>query len=233
LRNTRQEKFCTGVVLENLSAYDSYAAAGYTPSRQNAYKLRNRDYIELRIRELTEEQNKIHAAAVEKAVEAKGVTLEGLIEQAQEIQRLAIEDKAWGAAVSSLKEVGTLSGLRVERRDSKVEQVNNIADLDDFEMVEMRVTLTLKMAEGLNLDPATTTLDQFCDALLDAFEREMEGEEPPAQYRHMPPLPDSARGNRAPHYRELKREPKPLTRGEAARLNRTASTNGSSRNGSR
>jgi hypothetical protein len=43
----------------------------------------------------------------------------------------------------------------------------------------------------------------------------------------MPPLPDSARGNRrAPDYRKQVKEPKPLTRGEAERLRRTPQANG-------
>jgi hypothetical protein len=80
----------------------------------------------------------------------------------------------------------------------------------------------------MGLDPDHTTVMQLAGALLEALTVH---EEAPAQYRHMPPLPDSARGNRAPDYRKQKQEPKVLTRGEAERLRRTPRTNGAGTSG--
>jgi hypothetical protein len=49
--------------------------------------------------------------------ERVAVTLEGLIEKASQILDLAIAEKQFSAAVVALQEVGTLSGLRIERRE--------------------------------------------------------------------------------------------------------------------
>jgi hypothetical protein len=45
------------------------------------------------------------------------ITVEGLIEKASQILDLAIAEKQFGAAVAALQEIGTLSGLRIERRE--------------------------------------------------------------------------------------------------------------------
>ena len=48
--------------------------------------------------------------------ERAAITLESLIENASQILDLAIAEKQFSAAVAALQEVGTLSGLRIERR---------------------------------------------------------------------------------------------------------------------
>jgi hypothetical protein len=48
---------------------------------------------------------------------AAAITLESLIEKAHQILDLAIAEKQFSAAVAALQEVGTLSGLRIERRE--------------------------------------------------------------------------------------------------------------------
>jgi hypothetical protein len=45
------------------------------------------------------------------------ITLEGLIEKASQILDLAIAEKQFSVAVAALQEVGTFSGLRIERRE--------------------------------------------------------------------------------------------------------------------
>jgi hypothetical protein len=52
-----------------------------------------------------------------KGAERAAVTLESLIEKASQILDLAIAEKQFSAAVAALQEVGTLSGLRIERRE--------------------------------------------------------------------------------------------------------------------
>ena len=49
--------------------------------------------------------------------ERAGITLEGLIEKASQILDLAMAEKQFSAAVAALQELGTLSGLRIERRE--------------------------------------------------------------------------------------------------------------------
>ena len=49
--------------------------------------------------------------------ERAAITLEGLIEKASQILDLAMAEKQFSAAVAALQELGTLSGLRIERRE--------------------------------------------------------------------------------------------------------------------
>jgi hypothetical protein len=49
--------------------------------------------------------------------ERAAITLEGLIEKASQILDLAIAEKQFSAAVAALQEIGTLAGLRIERRE--------------------------------------------------------------------------------------------------------------------
>ena len=48
---------------------------------------------------------------------AHAITLEGLIEKASQILDLAMAEKQFSAAVAALQELGTLAGLRIERRE--------------------------------------------------------------------------------------------------------------------
>ena len=52
-----------------------------------------------------------------KDAERAAITLEGLIEKASQILDLAMAEKQFSAAVAALQELGTLSGLRIERRE--------------------------------------------------------------------------------------------------------------------
>ena len=52
-----------------------------------------------------------------KDAERGAITLEGLIEKASQILDLAMAEKQFSAAVAALQEIGTLSGLRIERRE--------------------------------------------------------------------------------------------------------------------
>ena len=52
-----------------------------------------------------------------KDAERGAITLEGLIEKASQILDLAMAEKQFSAAVAALQELGTLSGLRIERRE--------------------------------------------------------------------------------------------------------------------
>ena len=52
-----------------------------------------------------------------KDAEKAAITLEVLIEKASQILDLAMAEKQFSAAVAALQELGTLSGLRIERRE--------------------------------------------------------------------------------------------------------------------
>ena len=116
LRNVRQEQFCR-LIVEGRSANQAYVDAGYKPNRGNSAKLRGYEIIEKRINELMLEK----AAKLEE-------------KQQQVAQDLAI-DRAWlmrklgtviamaeakqdaNAVVNAIKELGVLSGERIEKSE--------------------------------------------------------------------------------------------------------------------
>jgi hypothetical protein len=129
------------------------------------------------------------------------------------------------AAVAS----GRVSGLMIDRHLVRAQHEIKVEELGDFELFEAKIRSLISMCEALGLDTETCTFSEFIGGLMDA--EEALHEEPPVRYRHMPPLADSARGNRAPDYRKLPKPEKPLLKGEAERLRRTPQTNGAGKNG--
>jgi hypothetical protein len=218
LQNIKHENFCKGIVLDGLSPPNAYEAAGFVRSRQNAHKLLHRHDVKLRIDELRDEQEQIHAQAVQKAVKNKAITLEGLIEQAQEIQRLAVQDKVYGAGVSALREVGVLTGYRVERQLSKsqVQQVGSIEEFSDEDLLEQQARMLFGLCDGMGLNPDETSVTDLINAMMAAHEEREE--EPPRDYGR-PAV--SARGIRAEGWAPKKKE---MTRGEADKLYRRGVT---------
>jgi hypothetical protein len=200
---------------DGLSLEKAYEAAGYSPQRPNAWKLYQKHHIVSRIKEIIEDREKVQAEGRAKAVEEAGLTVDTLLAKQEAAYRLAMETEQPAAAVAATREMGVLSGLRIERQMMKaqVQNVESVADLDDFSLVEERVRLTLRMAEELGLDPASATVEQYCSAMLDAFDQVHEETE---RYERMPPG-SVARGIRSVSYER----PKPqLTKGESDRLHR-------------
>jgi hypothetical protein len=216
LHNIKHEKFCKSIVVDGLSAPNAYEAAGFIRSRQNAHKLLQRHDVKLRIDELRTEQEEVHAEGRRAAVEKAAITLEALIEQAQEIQRLAIQDKVYGAGVSALREVGVLTGYRVERQLSKaqVQQVGSIEELSDEDLLEQQARMLFGLCGGLGLDPDTTSVTLLIDALFAAHEAQDAREDAPRDRGR--PVAHS-RGIRAETWRPGEKQ---LTKGEAEKLAR-------------
>ena len=119
--------------------------------------------------------------------------------------------------------------MRIDRHLVRAQHEVKIEDLDDFQLFEARIRSLISTCEALGLDSETCTFSEFIGRLID--EEEASHEEPPPQYRHMPPLADSARGNRAPNHTRLPKPDKPLLKGEAERLRRTPRTNSAGANG--
>jgi len=105
--NDRREKFAqalaSGLPSEEAGALVGYSAAN---SRRNA---RRRDVV-ARVGELK-------APAMAKIAERLVVTLESLLEEAEEVRRLAVSDSQYAAAIAAIKEKGVLSGKRIERSE--------------------------------------------------------------------------------------------------------------------
>ena len=118
LDNQQHELFCQKIA-EGMSQTDAYEAAGYKGSRKsltdNAARLIANDSIAARIAEL-------RASAAQEAQ----IDLAWLIRECVATYAAAKKDAAYGPAVSALKELGILTGERVEK--SVRENLNRTVD---------------------------------------------------------------------------------------------------------
>lgn len=133
----QQEAFCRYVV-EGMSQTDAYEAAGYKGSRKqlgdNASRLIENDRITHRIAELRH-----------RAEDETQITKEWLIGQAKEVLAQAQHDRSHNACIAAIKEIGVLTGHRVERRDNTN---RNAASVEEFTTEELNAMLR----EGLAKD---------------------------------------------------------------------------------
>jgi hypothetical protein len=111
LPNQRHEKFAQGIA-EGKSATEAYEAAGYTPNDGNATRLKGNERIRKRVAELKE------CSAAQAAV-----TLQGLIEEATDIQTKAMADGKYSAAVAALTVKAKMAGLWVDKAENKANNV--------------------------------------------------------------------------------------------------------------
>lgn len=124
LSNPRHERFAQELS-KGRSATEAYEAAGFKPSRHNAARLSTNDNIRARLAEL-------QAASAERAK----ITLEGLLDRADRAYDLAMRIEEPNAAINAVKEMGILSGDRVEKSERK--NLNfDAADLTDSELARI------------------------------------------------------------------------------------------------
>ena len=122
LENPQHELFCQKIA-EGMSQTDAYEAAGYKGSRKslqdNAARLIGNDRVQARIAEL-------RANAAQEAQ----IDLAWLIRECAATYAAAKKDAAYGPAVSALKELGILTGERIEK--SQRENINrNVDEYDE------------------------------------------------------------------------------------------------------
>jgi phage terminase small subunit len=122
LKNTKHEKFCQELA-KGKTATEAYKLAGYKPDRKHAARLTTRDDVAHRVAEL-------QSRGAEKAA----VTIESLIQEADQIQRKAVEDGQYAAAISALTAKAKLAGLWVERAQN--ENHNVIYAITDVPLTE-------------------------------------------------------------------------------------------------
>jgi len=103
---------------------EAYGAAGYSPQRSNAARLITNDSIVSRVAEL----QAIAGANAE-------VTIESLIREADELQRLARTSGQYSASITALTAKAKLAGLWVEKSESTRIQ-RQPTDLTDEEIVD-------------------------------------------------------------------------------------------------
>ena len=117
LLNQRHEKFAQALA-EGKSAIEAYKNAGYAPNDGNAARLKGNERIRARVAEL-QECAAAHAA----------VTLQGLIDEAADIQTKAMADGKYSAAVAALTVKAKLAGLWVDKAENNANNVvYHIAD---------------------------------------------------------------------------------------------------------
>jgi len=125
----QQERFCQAIVA-GLNQTDAYKAAGYKGAykslKDNAARLIANDSVAARIAELR------------KPIAAKAaVTLAWLIEQAQEVLVAAKSDSAHAASIAAIKELGILSGERIETRHNLNQEANEPSDLSRKDLLDI------------------------------------------------------------------------------------------------
>lgn len=116
LSNPRHERFAQELACGK-TADEAYVLAGYTENRCNASRLKATENIMKRLAEL---QGRVS--------EKTEVTLEWLLEKAKEVLNQAMQAGQNAAAVSAIKELGILSGNRVEKRENLNRSVNEMSD---------------------------------------------------------------------------------------------------------
>lgn len=118
LGNPRHERFAQELA-KGKSATEAYVLAGYRPSDSNAATLRGNQRISERVSEI-----------VDRASTRVEITLGRLMEMAATVYDRALEQGQNAAAVSAVKELGVLSGLRVERRENANRNLDDLSDSD-------------------------------------------------------------------------------------------------------
>jgi hypothetical protein len=109
--------------------------AGYSPDTSNASKLTANNRIQQRIAEIQQ-----------RAQEQTQTTVSSLIAAADEVRELAIQHRQLSAAVGAIREMGVLSGLRIDRRE-----VGAPGDFDRMSDVELLSFIALETAMLIEL----------------------------------------------------------------------------------
>ena len=106
LKNPRRERIAQ-LLASGKTATEAHQLAGFKRDRGNASRLATDPEVRDRVQQIT-------AVGAEHAA----VTVESLIDEAEQARRGAMGAGQYAAAVAAVKEKGVLSGKRVERRES-------------------------------------------------------------------------------------------------------------------
>jgi phage terminase small subunit len=116
LKNPRRERFAQ-LLASGKTATDAYELAGYKRSDSNGPALARTDEISGRVAEINGERLRQEGATAAVAAERAAVTRQSLVEGAQAIRKAAMEANQFSAAVAAHKEIGVLTGIRIERSE--------------------------------------------------------------------------------------------------------------------
>src|SRR5262249_51569771 len=131
LGNPRHERFAQ-LLAQGKTATDAHELAGYRRNDGNASTLAQRPDIQVRLKAI-----KGHAAA--RAV----VSVESLIDEAEQVRVCAMDSRQLNAANTAIKEKGVLSGVRIER--SEIGSPGEFDHLTDEELDRMLLERFLEL----------------------------------------------------------------------------------------
>ena len=145
LTNVRQERFCV-LLSQGIPAPKAYQQVGYKPDSGNAINLMKRPKIAQRLTELRQALAEAERESTRYAVEALGVTKEGLIAKYESIAEDARAAGQHNTAVNAYKEVSILSGHRVERQE--IGAANEFAAIEAMSRAELIAFITQTLESG-------------------------------------------------------------------------------------
>ena len=116
LKNVRHERFAQ-LLASGKNATDAYEEAGYKRNGGNGPAMARTLEIKDRVTELNEGRLEQERQATTIATERAAITRQSLIEMAKDVYAQAKEAGQAAAAVAALKEIGVLSGIRIERSE--------------------------------------------------------------------------------------------------------------------
>lgn len=103
---------------------DAYVAAGYRHHQSNASRLSRNELVCSRVKYLKYRAEKRHL-----------YTVDDLIQMAEDARVRSIEAVQMGAAVAAIREIGILTGHRVERREQRITHEHELSDAELLEIV--------------------------------------------------------------------------------------------------
>jgi hypothetical protein len=116
LKNSRHERMAQ-FLASGKTATDAYELAGYRRSNSNGAARARTEEIRTRVAEINTESLERERATAAAAAERAVITRQRLVEMALEARKGALEAKQYSAAVAATKEIGILSGIRIERSE--------------------------------------------------------------------------------------------------------------------
>lgn len=139
LKNARQELFAQEVAKGNtLTA--AHESAGYAPNRHNASRLVNtNEHVQRRIREIQQA-----------TADVSQITVANLVALADDVRERALTEKQLSAAVGAIKEMGILTGLRIDRRE-----IGKPGEFDRLTDDELRHFIASEQAKLIEIPPET------------------------------------------------------------------------------
>jgi len=116
LRNPRHERFAQ-LLANGKTATNAYEQAGYSRNGGNGPALARTTEVQNRVTEIHEARLRHEHQSAAMATELAAITKADLIGMARDIYVLAKKSGQGSAAMAAVKEIGVLSGIRIERSE--------------------------------------------------------------------------------------------------------------------